>query len=257
MAGEEDRFDVDETFDEDYLYFYAHLTPELSERQADLIWRLLDMEPGMQVLDLACGHGRIANRLAARGARVTGLDRSSMFLELARREAEETGVTVDYVEGDMRAIPWEERFDRVVSWFTSFGYFPDEENREVLRQMHAALRPGGRSLIELIHRDWMMGHLREQIVVERGDDHLVDHNRFDPSSGRIQTERVIVRGGRVRRFRFFTRQLTFTELRGWFEQTGFEDVEGYGEDGEPLGLDHRRMVVTARRPTRPLRPRAR
>jgi SAM-dependent methyltransferase len=249
MAGDDDRFDVEEAFDQDYLYFYSHLTPELSEEQADLIWRLLEIEPGMEVLDLASGHGRIANRLAARGARVTGLDRTPAFLDLARREAEDLGVEVQYVEGDMRAIPWEDRFDRVVSWFTSFGYFPDEENREVLRQVRAALKRGGRFLVELNHRDWVMRNLQDQIVVPRGDDFMIDLNRFNPLTGRIQTERVVIRDGRFRRFRFFTRQLTFTELRGWLEQAGFEDVPGYGEDGEPLRLDHRRMIVVARKPT--------
>lgn len=244
----ERRFDFDEAFDQDYLYFYAHLTPELSEEQTDLIWRLLEIEPGMEVLDLACGHGRIANRLAARGARVAGLDRTPAFLELARRDAAAMGVEVEYVEGDMRAIPWEGRFDRVVSWFTAYGYFDDEENREVLRQVRTALRPGGRFLVELNHRDWVMRN-REQVVVPRDDDLMVDLNRFDPVSGRIDTERVVVRDGRSRRFRFFTRQFTFTELRGWLDREGFDAVHAHGEDGEALTLEHSRMLVIAARPT--------
>jgi hypothetical protein len=40
----------------------------------------------------------------------------------------------------------------------------------------------------------------------------------------------------------------FTELRGWLEQARFEDVSGYGRDGEPLTIDHPRMVVLARKP---------
>ena len=102
----------------------------------------------MDVLDLACGHGRIANRLAERGARVTGLDRTPLFLEVARRDAAARGVEVDYVEGDMRELAWEGGFDRVVSWFTSFGYFDDQANRGVLGGVHGALRPGGSLLIE-------------------------------------------------------------------------------------------------------------
>lgn len=43
----------------------------------------------MDVLDLACGHGRIANRLASRGARVVGLDATALFLSLAREKARE------------------------------------------------------------------------------------------------------------------------------------------------------------------------
>jgi 2-polyprenyl-3-methyl-5-hydroxy-6-metoxy-1,4-benzoquinol methylase len=53
------------------------------EAETDLIWRLLSPELGMTVLDLACGDGRIADQLAARGAVVTGLDVTPRFLELA------------------------------------------------------------------------------------------------------------------------------------------------------------------------------
>jgi 2-polyprenyl-3-methyl-5-hydroxy-6-metoxy-1,4-benzoquinol methylase len=48
----------------------------------------------MEVLDLACGHGRIANRLTQRG-----LDATPLFLEQARRDAAARGVEVDYVSG--------------------------------------------------------------------------------------------------------------------------------------------------------------
>jgi Methyltransferase domain len=75
-----------EAFGEDYLYFYdAFLTGEVSDAQADRLWRLLGLESGVEVLDVPCGHGRIANRLAARGASVTGLDANALFLARARR----------------------------------------------------------------------------------------------------------------------------------------------------------------------------
>ena len=73
-----------EVFGDDYLYFYeTFLTDEVSDRQTELLWRILGLSPGSEVLDLACGHGRIANRLAARGAGVTGLDADSSFLRRA------------------------------------------------------------------------------------------------------------------------------------------------------------------------------
>ena len=89
--------------------------------------------------------------------RVTGLDATPLFLELARADAAERGVEVEYVEGDMRSIPWRDRFDRVLSWFTSFGYFDDEENRGVLAEAYAALKPGGLFAVEMNHRDNLLG----------------------------------------------------------------------------------------------------
>jgi 2-polyprenyl-3-methyl-5-hydroxy-6-metoxy-1,4-benzoquinol methylase len=90
----------EEVFDADDLYFYeTRLTDERSDQEAELVWDLLGLSAGKEVLDLACGHGRIANRLAERGARVTGLDATPLFLERARADAAARGVEVDYVEG--------------------------------------------------------------------------------------------------------------------------------------------------------------
>src|SRR6266487_993331 len=151
-----DLFDAAAMYDEDYLYFFA-APGDLSEFAAhgpvvpgagfqgavaaELAWRLLDLRPGMSVLDLACGHGELANRLAARGCRVTGLDSSAVFLDRARADAAIAGVSAEYVAGDMRQIPWTGRFDRVVNWSTAFGYFDDTTNRAVLDGIACALRP--------------------------------------------------------------------------------------------------------------------
>ena len=97
------EFPREDAFDEDYLYFYEELlTPERTAAEVELVWKLLELEPGSELLDLACGHGRIANPLAERGVRVTGLDATPLFLELAREDAARRGVEVEYVEGDMR-----------------------------------------------------------------------------------------------------------------------------------------------------------
>lgn len=243
MRGDLER---EQVFDEDYLYFYEQLlTDEQSDREVDLLWSLLELEPGMQVLDLACGHGRIANRLARRGARVTGLDATPLFLERAREDAARGGVRVDYIEGDMRSPPWEERYDVVISWFTSFGYFDDDGNRAVLAGAERALRPGGRLLLDLNHLTGLLRQLRPTEVTERDDAFAIDRREYDVSTGRFETERTIVRGGSVRRFSFAVRAFTFVELREWLWGSGFEGVEGFGRDGAPLTLDHSRMVIVA------------
>jgi 2-polyprenyl-3-methyl-5-hydroxy-6-metoxy-1,4-benzoquinol methylase len=76
------RFDTEQVFTPNhYYYFFAEdLLPECIEREVAVIWKILDLRPGMEVLDLACGNGRIANALAARGCLVTGLDITPAFL---------------------------------------------------------------------------------------------------------------------------------------------------------------------------------
>ncbi len=236
---------------DDYLYFYgSQLNPERTREEVDLIWRLLGLETGMEVLDLACGHGRIANSLAERGCKVVGLDSSPGFLELARRDAlalaERGGVDPpEYILGDMRHLPWHRRFDRVVNWFTAFGYFDDEDNHTVLRQAHDALKSDGQLLMELNNRDNLLGRLQRAVVVERDGNYMIDQPTYDISSGRMLTRRTVLRDGQVRRMRFFTRMFTFTELRDWLLDAGFASVDVFDEQGAPLSLESRRMLVRA------------
>lgn len=243
----ESTLDLGDVFDQDYLYFYEPQLTEGSDAQVEVIWRLLELEPGMEVLDLACGHGRIANRLAQRGARVTGLDATPLFLERARLDAAERGVDVEYVEGDMCALPWEDRFERVISWFTSFGYFDDDGNRRVLRETHRVLRPGGALLIESNNLVELLGRWLPSVVVERDGDLSIDRSSFDPTTGRATTNRVLVRSGRIRRFSYSVRMFLATELRDWLLDAGFADVTFYDGEGRRLTAQGRRMITIARR----------
>jgi SAM-dependent methyltransferase len=243
----ESVFDAEGLFDEDYLYFYeGALADARSDAETELIWQLLDLEPGMRVLDLACGHGRITNRLAVRGCHVTGVDAAPLFLDRARRDAATLGVAVDYVEGDMRSLPWTQEFDRVVNWFTAFGYFDDTGNREVLTQIAQVLRPAGRVVLDLQNRDLLARHsCPDRVAAERGADLIIDRSRLDPLTSRMLTERIVIRGDRIRRIPFFVRLFTFTEIRDWLVATGFTAVTGYGEDGTALSPTSRRMIVLA------------
>jgi SAM-dependent methyltransferase len=257
-----DLFDAARMYDEDYLYFFAAPRDhgELAAHgpvapgagypgvaAADLAWRLLGLRPGMSVLDLACGHGDLANRLAARGCRVTGLDSSAVFLDRARADASAAGASVEYAAGDMRQIPWTRRFDRVVNWSTAFGYFDDTANRAVLDGIARVLRPGGRLAMDLDNLTTFLASYRpSRVVAAREDgDMLVDRYHLDALTGRLEAERTVIRGGRTRRLNFVKRLLGFPELRDWLLTAGFTTVNGYGEDGQPLTADHKRMVIVA------------
>jgi SAM-dependent methyltransferase len=237
-----------ELFGEDYLYFYENwLDDELSDRQAQLIRDVLGLQEGDEVLDVPCGHGRIANRLAGLGVRVTGVDADPYFLEQARQEAAARRVEVDYVQGDMRELPWSERFDAALNWFTSFGYFEDEENAAWLATVRGTLKPGGRLAVDVHSRDAFMRNRVPAAVLEREGDLVVDRHRFDVETGREHTERWVVRAGNVRKIEYSVRFYTYTELRDLMVGAGFSSVRAVGHDGEALTLDTRRMIVIATR----------
>ena len=237
-----------DAFGEDYLYFYETLlTDEVDDRQAELVWRLLELETGAEVLDVACGHGRIANRLAERGAVVTGLDADPFFLGRAR-EAE---AGAEFLEADMRALPFgDTTFDAALLWFTSLGYFDDEGNRAVLRELRRVLRPGGRAVLDANNLPLLLATFQREGFVRRGVDVMLDeHGEFDDEKRTMETKRTYVRDGAVREIRFTVRYFLPHELREWLLAAGFGTVDLLGPAGEPFSPESRRVIAVARAPS--------
>ena len=95
--------------------------------------------PGSRALDLACGTGDIAFALAARGARVSGLDITPRMLQLAR--AKPSARAVAFVAGDMMALPFPDAsFDLVT---TGYGIRNVPRIEPALDEIRRVLRPGG------------------------------------------------------------------------------------------------------------------
>ncbi len=241
------RFETEQVFTLNHYYYFfpEDMLPEQIEREVGAIWKVLDLGPGMEVLDLACGNGRIANALAARGCLVTGLDITPAFLEQARQVAVAKDLTATYYLGDMRALPWTNRFNCIVNWMSAYGYFADEENRQVLSEAHRALKPGGKLLLELNNREWVLKNFQRASVIERDGNYMADQRYYDVFSGRVYTQRLILFEGQQSRMRFFVREFSFHELAAWLRQAGFQDVNGYDWEGQPFSLQSQRMIVVA------------
>ncbi|RUV02473.1 class I SAM-dependent methyltransferase [Mesorhizobium sp. M1A.F.Ca.IN.020.03.2.1] len=236
-------------FNEDYVHFGDVINPpEASNKQADSIWGFLSISQDSSILELGCGYGRITNRLAKKGARVSGIDISPVLLKKAEADAAKHGVTVEYVLGDMRSLPWRDRFDAAFLWYTTFGYFDDADNSLVLREAASALRNGGRLLIDYPNRfSFPSDKSPDCYVVQRNDDIRIDIYSNDVLSDRVNLERIIVRNGCVRRTHLSYRQYGFSEYARILRGAGFETVEAYAPEGGAFTSDSARLVVVARK----------
>lgn len=246
----DDGFDFDTLFDPaDYLYFYEDtLREEDTAGQVDFLEQQLGMLSAMRVLDLGCGHGRHANELAARGHHVTGVDLCEGFLDLARAEAARRGLAVDYVQADFRALPWEGEHDRAICLFDAFGFFPDHDNMLALAAASRALVPGGMLCLDVRNRDFMVRGVPPVTVLEKGDDLMIDRHHFDTRTGRLVDQRIIVRGGEVKRRPFSIRLYTLSEIALLLGAAGLAVTDTFGDfRGAPLTLQSRRMVIVARK----------
>jgi SAM-dependent methyltransferase len=175
-------------FDQDYLTIAGQLlSEETSSRQAGELWSMLDLKPGCRLLDAPCGSGRLSRPLALAGASVLGVDQSETLLAAA--EVQRGDVPRDrlrYLRHDLRSPLVETDFDVALNIFTSFGYGTEEEDLAIFRTLRAALRPGGRVVVETNHRDLMCAYIaRGSKLSMRMPDGTIflDEPTFDAISG--------------------------------------------------------------------------
>jgi 2-polyprenyl-3-methyl-5-hydroxy-6-metoxy-1,4-benzoquinol methylase len=178
-------------FDRRYLQFYPVLLAEpLATEDAAFVARALELPRGARLLDLGCGTGRHSVPLAELGLEVTGLDLSADLLSIARASAEGAGVSVRFVERDMRELDGLGPFDACVSLYTAFGFLGEEGDAAVLRAVAAALRPGGRFLLDLTNFLMTLRRLPHEVWRELEQGVTRERSTYEPETATVVTERT-------------------------------------------------------------------
>lgn len=121
----------------------AWIMPLLSDTYCGDLAELLDLQPGDEVLDVACGSGVFLRKRAAHVRYIAGLDHSDIQLQLARKRNREriAAGSAEIVKGDSAALPWpDERFTAVTC--NCVGCFARPV--ESIKEMRRVLRHGGR-----------------------------------------------------------------------------------------------------------------
>jgi SAM-dependent methyltransferase len=119
---------------------FGQIAKSTASGAAEFIERL-HLQPGMKVLDVACGSGNLALPAARAGAVVTGVDIAPNLIEQARENAERDGLQIQFDEGDAEALPYDDAsFDAVV---TMFGAMFAPRPELVAAELKRVCKPGG------------------------------------------------------------------------------------------------------------------
>jgi SAM-dependent methyltransferase len=240
----------DAFFSDFYLRAYAGAArDEDAGEQALAAARLAGCPDGGDLLDVPCGFGRHAIPLAAAGYRVVGVDRSQPLLDEARRRG--GGVRrLKFVRADYRELPFADgSFDAAINLFSSLGYLGDEEDTRVPAEIGRVLRPGGRLVIETMHRDRLVSGFHEHDWELLGEGRLLLEQRtFDPVAGVAQSTQTLVETTGARESRTFSvRVYSVTELLAMLARAGFGETRCHGDlRGARFGTDTRLVIVAQR-----------
>ena len=140
---------------------YGHFATYLEPGALEFLSRL-PLQPGMRILDVACGAGQIAIPAARAGAKVTGIDIAPNLIEQARARAQTENLDAHFDEGDAEMLPYpDSSFDLVISLIGAM-FAPRPEL--VAAELKRVCRPGGK----IIMGNWTPGGFVGQMFKAHG-----------------------------------------------------------------------------------------
>lgn len=239
----------EDLFNDDYLRACEKLTDEQIAREVDFVEDSLSIERGGTVLDLACGTGRHAIELSRRGYEVVGFDLSLAMLARAGDEAQDRDAKLNFIQGDMREMQFEEQFDGVYCWNTSFGYFEEEKNAQVIDRIHRSLKSEGLLLLDVVNRDFVIRQSPSLAWFEGDGCVCMDEMNVDFITSRMKIKRTIMLDdGRSREIEYSLRVYSLHELGRILHEHGFKVCEVSGRIATPsvfFGNESPRTIILA------------
>lgn len=194
---------TEELFKEKPQFFLGtleELNPQARGEIKDVL-KILNMQgySPERILDLNCGIGRHSIELGKHGIEVLGTDISPTYIQIAKKRAQKRKVEhkVNFRVADMRqislALSEEKPFDGIVCLWTSFGFYDDETNSNILQQCLELVKPDGFFVLDIVNRDWLLGNFSERSF-ERMKEWLILYEReFDSRTSRHREKRTFMK----------------------------------------------------------------
>jgi len=238
-----------EYFDDTYRrLFLDTVEPARTRYQVQQILRLCAVLPGAAVLDVGCGVGRHSIELARLGFRVTGVDMNADYIAVCRERTAQMGLKAEFYAMDSRIMKLHVRADLSISLWSSFGYYGEIGDLEILQRVSEHTRRRGHVVVDVENRDYIVKHFVPEEWHENEQGLVCEKRRFDAVHGTVSTRRVVLSGGEHCEYHRVLRMYTVTELAALLEAAGLRPERWCGDyNGSRFGPESKRMIVIAER----------
>jgi SAM-dependent methyltransferase len=230
----------------------ASRPPETIDRSVAWMAATLGLQPGDAVLDLGCGPGLYASRLAGRGLRLTGVDYSRRSIAYATDYARKHGLDITYRYQNYLELTDENQYDAALLIYGDFCPLSPGQRALLLQNVHRALKPGGYFVLDVSTRECRKkyGNRNGWRVLESGfwkpGPHLLLEEGFDYPEQNIWLDQAIVieENGKLSVYRNWFQDYTPKTITAELQAGGFAfeslwgDLTGklYTDGSEWIGL---------------------
>ncbi len=232
----------------EYLEVYKNRDEAEADTLASLILSETNPVNAANILDMAAGAGRHAIIFAKRGFNVTAVDLSENLLNIAKENAVENNVKINFILSDIRNFDSTVKFDLVLNLFTSFGYFDfDEENFELFEKAYSLLKNGGFFVLDYLNRNYLESNLVSNSHEKISGTEIIQHRSI--KGNRVVKDIIIRKNGQVKEYFESVRMFSFRELQVALKNTGFKIESTFGDlDGKQFVLESSpRVIIIARK----------
>ena len=229
--------------------FFRQMKPdEVTDREVEFIRKVLRIEPGARVLDVPSGDGRLGIPLARSGVDVTGIELQPDLADMANRTATQNSASFTCRQQDMRDLPWWDDFDVDFCFWSSFGYFDDEGNKEFVEAVWRAIKPGAPFLIDTYVTEIVLRDFKTQDRTQDGNWIRLEERSWDYEQSRMNVDWTLSREDVSEKKHFSVRTYTYRELCELLKEAGFGSFEAYDTvTGNAFGPDATRLALVARK----------
>ncbi len=156
------------------------------------------------------------------------------MLARAGEEAQDASQKINFVQGDMREMTFEDAFDGVYCWGSTFGYFEEEKNAQVIQRVHKSLRQGGQFLLDVVSRDFAIMQAPSLAWFEGEGCVCMDEMNVDWITSRMRVKRtMMLDDGRSKEIEYSIRIYSLHELGKLLHDSGFRVAEVSGRIQTP------------------------
>ncbi|MCP4451044.1 MAG: class I SAM-dependent methyltransferase [Planctomycetes bacterium] len=214
-----------------------------------------DVSDNTAIADFGCGPGLYANRLAERGASVTGIDFSENSLQYARQVAADKDLNTDYVLSNYLEFETDKRFDLIIMIMCDFCALSPAQRRTLLNKFRSLLKPNGSVCLD-VHSLSYFDQQEESALYElnqlfgfwSAQDYYGFVNTFKYDQEKVLLDKyTIIEASRTRVVYNWLQCFSQASLRREFEENGLSIDATYGDvAGAPFHPDASVFAVAAR-----------
>jgi SAM-dependent methyltransferase len=239
----------------DPLHEAASRPPETIDREVNNLLSPGLLKKGDKVLDLGCGPGLYAVRLAAKELKVTGVDLSERSLNYAIAQARKYGFNIEFRLMSFFNLDYTNEFDGAFQAFGEIGTFSYDARDALLEKIRTALKPGGIFVFDVTTPDLkhFNGSQNNWYLADGGfwrpGRHLTLELRFDyPEENIFVNQYIVIDEEKLTVYRIWNHNYTPETIKPVLQKAGFRIVHTWNSlDGTPYKPGSEWLAVAARK----------